>query len=138
MRSLLRRIRSRTRPPVPDVVLVDGRNVQRSTWPNPTLGELLDALAEWAAVSAPRERVVVVLDGPLDVEPPGSITVVEVGYADDELVAQARAAIAAGSGVRAATSDRDLRERLEEAGAEVPWGGGRFLRELGLAGRRRR
>ena len=131
--------RRRTRPlPRRTLVLVDGRNVQRSTWPNPDAATLLRALDRWAEPDADTWEVVAVFDGTVaDVELE-HVAVVETRYADDELVALAREARAERRDVLAATSDRELRRRLEEVGVEVAWGGGGLLRELGLASRRRR
>ncbi|MCW2924678.1 MAG: hydrolase [Thermoleophilia bacterium] len=122
--------------PSRELVLVDARNVQRSGWPNPDDARFLAALEHWAEEDreAAGADVVLVVDGVLrNAEPTGVVEVVEVDYADDELVARATAAVATGRSVRVATSDRELRARLEHAGATVPWGGGRFLRLLGLA-----
>jgi hypothetical protein len=118
------------------LVLVDGRNVQRSTWPNPTDDLLVEALARWAE-EEPGRDVVVVFDGRVEASA-SPVDVVCVAYADNELVERARAARVAGRTVLAATSDRELRERLEAIGVEVPWGGGRLLGELGLSQRGRR
>jgi hypothetical protein len=118
------------------LVLVDGRNVQRSTWPNPADDLLVEALARWGA-DEPTRDVVVVFDGMVEATAP-RLEIVCVPYADNELVERARAARVAGRPVLAATSDRELRERLEAIGVEVPWGGGRLLGELGLSQRGRR
>lgn len=130
----------RRRAPSP-LVLVDGSNVRRSAWPNPDPASLVDALERWMAATRPSERAVVVFDGAVEAGSGAQVIVVAVPYADDELVTIAAREVAAGSRVLAATSDRELRRRLEQSGAEVAWGGGGFLRELGLGpgrGRTRR
>lgn len=117
-------------------MLVDGRNVQRSAWPNPDAAELLEALVRWSAQCLDDEELVVVFDGhvePEQLEPAlGRATVICVSYADDEIVTLTERAVAAGRRARVATSDRELRTRVEAAGGEVAWGGGRLLAEVGL------
>lgn len=100
---------------------------------------LVNAVDRWAASEHPDADVHVYFDarGPV-AEPTERVEVRLVPYADDELVALARERAGAGDVVLVATSDRELRRRLEEAGAEVPWGGGRLLGELGLGRRRGR
>jgi hypothetical protein len=116
------------------LILVDGSNVRRSAWPNPTPDRLVAALDAWAGEEAEADdrELVVVFDGSSGAASTPRVAVVDVPYADDELVAIAREAIAAGWVVDAATSDRELRDRLQDSGATVAWGGGRLLRELGL------
>lgn len=118
------------------LVLVDARNVQRSVWPNPSDSTFVEALEAWALGRAPDEDVVAVFDGDPDAAPDGPVQLVATDYADDELVARAIAARAEGRTVRVATSDRELRMRLEAAGAHISWGGGAMLGELGFARRR--
>jgi hypothetical protein len=98
-----------TRP----VLLVDAENVRRSTWPNIAPPDLERGAAAWAD----REGV--------DVE------VVWEGErsADDELVDRAAALAAEGRAVWVATSDRELRRRLEPH-VERLIGGGAFARDL--------
>lgn len=119
------------------MILVDGSNVRRSTWPNPSPAQLVEALDAWRAgwreKVAALVEVVVVFDGRSGAGSTELVEVIDVPYADDELVDVAREAIELGARVEAATSDRELCERLEAAGATVTWGGGRLLRELGLA-----
>lgn len=118
-------------------MLVDGSNVRRSTWPNPGEYDVVAALDAWSAQSAPDDEVVIVFDGRPMVGSTERVEVVPVRYADDELVTRVREAVAAGRSVRVATSDRELRSRIEAEGGVVAWGGGRLLGELGLQKRGR-
>lgn len=113
-------------------MLVDGSNVRRSTWPNPGEDDVVAALDRWAAEVAAGEEVVIVFDGRPVVASTERVEVVPVRYADDDIVSRVRAAVALGRSVRVATSDRELRSRIEAEGGVVAWGGGRFLSELGL------
>lgn len=120
-----------------DLVLIDGSNVRRSGWPNASEAELVAALHRWAVETLDAGTdVFVVFDGKGDVEPTQRVGVECVSYADDEIVTRARDHLQQGGEVRVATSDRELRDRLAQVGAQVAWGGGRFLRELGLGHRR--
>jgi hypothetical protein len=105
-------------------VLVDARNVLRSRWPNVPEGELVERVEKWAD----REGVdaVIVFDGDA---PAGAIGTREES-ADDWI---AREVSSLEGPYWLVTSDRELRERAG-AGAERVFGGGAFLRELGLAG----
>jgi hypothetical protein len=132
MRFLPRRRPRPDAPAAPPLVLVDGSNVRRSTWPNPGEADVVAALDAWAAQSAPHEEVVIIFDGRPGVASTDRVEVVPVRYADDEIVARVRDAVSAGRAVRVATSDRELRARIEADGGTVGWGGGRFLAELGL------
>lgn len=126
-------------PHMRELVLIDGTNVRRSTWPNVDEARLVAALDRWAASSPVTRRVVVTFDGPGADDAGGTdhVEVVVVRYADDELVRIAEEHVRAGGSIRAATSDRELRSRLQVVGAEVAWGGGGMLAELGLGGRGR-
>jgi predicted RNA-binding protein with PIN domain len=119
----------------PTTVLVDGRNVARSLWPNIPEARLVELACAWA--ERERGHTVVAFDG----RAPGNLvgerrlddrcTVVGTGAesADDWL---ARAAAALRRDRRPfvlVTSDRELRRRAG-AGAEEIVGGGRFAREL--------
>jgi hypothetical protein len=106
------------------VVLVDARNVLRSRWPNVPEAELVERVHEWAA----REGVepVLVFDG----EAPAGAVGTAGESADDWI---AREAGSLGSPYWLVTSDRELRERAGSQ-AERVFGGGAFLRELGLSG----
>jgi predicted RNA-binding protein with PIN domain len=106
------------------VVLVDGRNVQRSRWPNVPDEELVERVLEWAD----REGVepLIVFDGKA---PEGAIGT-QGETADDWI---AREAGALQEPYWLVTSDRGLRERAGSQ-AERLFGGGAFLRELGLSG----
>jgi hypothetical protein len=92
------------------VVIVDGENVRRSTWPNPPRAEVDAAAQEWAAREGLDLRVVWDED---------------VGYADDEIV---RLTQELDSPVWVVTSDRGLRDRLD---VDRVIGGGSFARTLG-------
>lgn len=135
MRWLRRRSADEQAPP-PPLVLVDGSNVRRSAWPNPSEGDVVAALDAWSAEAAGDDEVVIVFDGRPATASTERVEVVPVRYADDEIVTRVRDAVAAGRNARVATSDRELRERVEAEGGIVPWGGGRFLAELGLRKRR--
>jgi predicted RNA-binding protein with PIN domain len=104
-------------------VLVDARNVLRSRWPNVAEDELVEHVEEWAD----REGVdaVLVFDGEA---PPGAIGT--RGESADDWIAREAGSLEGPYWL--VTSDRELRERAG-AGAERVFGGGAFLRELGLA-----
>jgi hypothetical protein len=92
------------------VVIVDGENVRRSTWPNPSRAEVEAAAQEWAMREGLDLRVVWDED---------------VGYADDEIVRLAREVAPP---VWVVTSDCGLRDRLD---VDRVIGGGSFARTLG-------
>ena len=105
------------------VVLVDGRNVMRSRWPNVPEAELVEQVERWAEGEG--FEAVIVFDGnALE----GAIGT-KGESADDWIAREAR-------GLEGTywlvTSDRELRERAG-AGAARILGGGAFLRELGLS-----
>jgi predicted RNA-binding protein with PIN domain len=106
------------------VVLVDGRNVQRSRWPNVPDAELVERVEEWAR----REGVesVIVFDGKA---PEGAVGT--KGETADDWIARETCTLQEPYWL--VTSDRELRERAG-AQAERLLGGGEFLRELGLSG----
>jgi predicted RNA-binding protein with PIN domain len=121
--------------PSPLTVLVDARNVLRSTWPNLSEEQVVQGSCAWA-----REhdaRAVVVFDG----EAPGGIVgerevegcvVVGTGAresADDWLWRAAGHLRRRNEQFWLVTSDRELRAHAGE-GAERIIGGGRFAREL--------
>jgi rRNA-processing protein FCF1 len=91
------------------VVIVDGENVRRSTWPNPSRDEIDTAAQAWAVREGHELRVVWDED---------------VGYADDEIVRLAREVEPP---VWVVTSDRGLQGRLD---VERIIGGGSFARSL--------
>jgi predicted RNA-binding protein with PIN domain len=105
------------------VVLVDGRNVMRSRWPNVPEAELVEHVERWAEGEG--FEAVIVFDGNA---PEGAIGT-KGESADDWIAREAR-------GLEGTywlvTSDRELRERAG-AGAARILGGGTFLRELGLS-----
>jgi predicted RNA-binding protein with PIN domain len=116
-------------------VLVDARNVLRSTWPNIPEGRLVELCRERAT----REgvRMVIAFDG----RAPGGVvgeepldercTLVGTGAesADDWLTRAAEALRRDGAPFVLVTSDRELQERAGEGAREIV-GGGRFAREL--------
>ena len=104
------------------VVLVDGRNVMRSRWPNVPEAELVERVQRWAEGEG--LEAVIVFDGSA---PEGAIGTKDES-ADDWI---AREAGALERSYWLVTSDRELRERAGR-GAERILGGGAFLRELGL------
>lgn len=118
-------------------VIIDGRNVMRSRWPNAGERELVEAVARWAS-DHPREPIVgVVFDGTYEGEGPGVyehderlVVVATKGeLADDVIVREVEEVREGGEPVLVATSDRELRERVEALGGTVV-GGGSFLRTV--------
>jgi hypothetical protein len=101
------------------LVFVDGRNVQRSQWPNLSDDELVERTQAWAARHG--HEVVLVFDGDA---PAGAIGSGREN-ADDWLIRE----VPQRPGAWLVTSDRALREAAG-AGAERLIGGGAFLREL--------
>jgi predicted RNA-binding protein with PIN domain len=112
-------------------VLIDGRNVQRSQWPNLTDDELVERARVWAERNG--KRVVIVFDGKASSGIVGAeelddrTTLVGTGAesADDWLIREARHY----PGAWLVTSDRALRQAAGGQ-AERVIGGGSFLREL--------
>jgi predicted RNA-binding protein with PIN domain len=104
------------------VVLVDGRNVMRSRWPNVPEAELVERVQRWA--DGQGLEAVIVFDGSA---PEGAIGT-KGESADDWIAREARALERS---YWLVTSDRELRERAGGR-AERILGGGAFLRELGL------
>jgi predicted RNA-binding protein with PIN domain len=104
------------------VVLVDGRNVTRSRWPNVPEAELVERVQRWA--DGQGLEAVIVFDGRA---PEGAIGT-KGESADDWIAREARALERS---YWLVTSDRELRERAGGR-AERILGGGAFLRELGL------
>ena len=103
-------------------MIIDGRNVQRSLWPNIPSDELVELVRAWAA----REDVepLVVFDG---VAPFAADDVVGTGResADDWIAREARGY----APYWLVTSDRELRSRAG-GDAERVLGGGSFARTL--------
>jgi predicted RNA-binding protein with PIN domain len=91
-------------------VLVDAENVRRSLWPNMPKDELVERCEAWAEANG--HDVVVVWEGERT--------------ADDRIAGEVREVEPP---VWVATSDRELRRRVE-AHAERILGGGSFAREL--------
>lgn len=106
------------------VVLVDGRNVQRSRWPNVPDAELVERIQEWARTKG--VEPVIVFDG----QAPKGAVGTKGETADDWLT---RETGTLQEPYWLVTSDRELRERAGSQ-AERLFGGGEFLRELGLSG----
>ena len=100
-------------------VFVDGRNVQRSQWPNLSDEELLERCRDWAERHG--HEIVLVFDG----EAPGGAIGSGGESADDWLIRE----VPKHPGAWLVTSDRALRDAAA-ANAERVIGGGGFLREL--------
>jgi hypothetical protein len=106
-------------------VLVDGRNVQRSRWPNLSDDEVVRGTASWAE----REGVepVLVFDGRApDLGAAARVVGTHRASADDWIAAEAERLAAEGEPYWLVTSDRELRERAGVA-AERVLGGGTFV-----------
>jgi predicted RNA-binding protein with PIN domain len=106
------------------IVLVDGRNVQRSRWPNVGSEELVEAVERWAAREG--HEALVVFDGRA---PDGAVGT--GGESADDWIAR-HAAEHDRDDLWLVTSDRELRRRVGDRAARVTGGGG-FLGILGLA-----
>ena len=90
------------------IVLVDAENVRRSVWPNLSREELVERIERWAKREGVQAQVVF--------EGPGET-------ADDRIVAEAAKRHEQGEQVWVATSDRELRERLEPYATRIIGGG---------------
>jgi hypothetical protein len=100
-------------------VFIDGRNVQRSQWPNLSDEELLEGVNAWAHRHG--HEVVVVFDG----RAPAGAVGTEGESADDWLIRE----VPKHPGAWLVTSDRALRRAAgSDAGRII--GGGTFLDEL--------
>lgn len=118
-------------------VIIDARNVMRSRWPNAGERELVDAVARWASEHPHTPIVAVVFDGTFEGDGPGvyehderTVIVATKGeIADDVIAREVEELRAESEPVIVATSDRELRERVESHGAKVI-GGGSFLRTV--------
>jgi predicted RNA-binding protein with PIN domain len=111
-------------------VLVDGRNVLRSQWPNIPEDELVRLVCEWAERNG--VRAVVVFDGRAPAGPQNdhcSVQGTSGESADEWLVRRAAELRADGERFWLVTSDRALREAAGD-GAERTIGGGSFANEL--------
>jgi hypothetical protein len=101
------------------LVYIDGRNVQRSQWPNLSDEELVERVREWAERHG--HETVIVFDG----EAPDGAIGSGGETADDWLIRE----VPKHPGAWLVTSDRALREAAaHEAGRVI--GGGGFLEEL--------
>jgi hypothetical protein len=105
------------------VVLVDGENVRRSTWPNVGREALVGLCRDWAAREGLDLRLVFDGDAPSGAVPSGSES------ADDRIARDATELADRGEPYWLVTSDRELRARAGRP-AERTIGGGSFLREL--------
>jgi hypothetical protein len=101
------------------LVFIDGRNVQRSQWPNLSDEELLERANAWADRHG--HEVVVVFDG----KAPSGAVGTSGESADDWLIRE----VPKHPGAWLVTSDRALREQASANAARVI-GGGSFLGEL--------
>jgi predicted RNA-binding protein with PIN domain len=112
------------------VVLVDARNVLRSTWPNIPEQQLVELCREWASTQSC--RVVVVFDGTArgcDDDERVELVSTRSESADDWIARQAARLRASGARFWLVTSDRELRARAG-TGAERTIGGGTLARAL--------
>jgi hypothetical protein len=100
-------------------VFVDGRNVQRSQWPNLSDEELLERCREWAERHG--HELVLVFDG----EAPAGAIGSGSETADDWLIRE----VPKHPGAWLVTSDRALRDAAAGNAGRVIGGGG-FLSEL--------
>ena len=100
-------------------VYVDGRNVQRSQWPNLSDEELVERCRDWAERHG--HEVVLVFDG----EAPAGAIGSGHESADDWLIRE----VPKHAGAWLVTSDRALRDAAA-GNADRVIGGGGFLREL--------
>ena len=100
-------------------VFVDGRNVQRSQWPNLSDEELLEQCREWAERHG--HEVVLVFDG----EAPAGAIGSGSESADDWLIRE----VPKHPGAWLVTSDRPLRDAAG-SNADRVIGGGSYLEEL--------
>jgi predicted RNA-binding protein with PIN domain len=111
-------------------VLVDGRNVLRSQWPNIPEDELVKLACEWAERND--VRAVLVFDGRAPTSPESdhcSVVGTTGESADDWLMRRAAELRAGGERFWLVTSDRALRDVAGD-GAERTIGGGSFANEL--------
>jgi hypothetical protein len=109
------------------LALVDGRNVQRSRWPNVPDADMVRRACEWAEQEG--VHAVVVFDGNTDAQGDGvTCTVVPVRgeTADEWIIRQTAALHRLGVPFVLVTSDRELR-RLAGSNATRIIGGGSFL-----------
>ena len=115
-------------------MLVDGRNVARSRWPNLPVEQVITRTSRWAE----REGVeaVVVFDGHVRGREPAwrvdeRTAVVETGSgsADDWIAREARRLAREGRRVWLVSSDRGLRARVDDV-VERVIGGGSFVTRL--------
>jgi hypothetical protein len=103
-------------------LIVDGRNVQRSLWPNIPSERLVELVRDWAQRND--VRPLVVFDGHAPIEA-GDVVGTGGVIADDWIAREARSY----APYWLVTSDRELRERVGQD-AERVIGGGSFAREL--------
>lgn len=101
------------------LVFIDGRNVQRSQWPNLSDEELVERIREWAERHGHETVIVFDGDAPAGAIGSGGET------ADDWLIRE----VPNHPGAWLVTSDRALREAAAKDADRVIGGGG-FLEEL--------
>jgi predicted RNA-binding protein with PIN domain len=113
----------------PLVVLVDGRNVIRSRWPNMRATSLVELAREWAEREGARPMIV--FDGPAPRERPAGVEVFGTygETADDWIAREAERLFDGGSRIWLVSSDRGLRQRVEPY-VERTIGGGTFVTQL--------
>jgi predicted RNA-binding protein with PIN domain len=111
-------------------VLVDGRNVLRSQWPNIPEDELVELACDWAARND--VRALLVFDGhapSADATDHCAVVGTTGESADEWLIRRAAELRADGERFWLVTSDRALRDAAGD-GAERTIGGGSFANEL--------
>ena len=107
------------------VVLVDGRNVQRSRWPNVSSEEIVERCHAWAEEQGVAAEIV------FDGRAPAGAFGTAGASADDWIASRADELAMDGAPYWLVTSDRELRRRAG-GNAERTIGGGGFLTELRL------
>lgn len=111
------------------IVLVDGRNVLRSRWPNIPARRLIELTRAWAEREG--AEPVLVFDGQAPRERPTDVKVFGTygETADDWIVRESERLFDEGHRVWLVSSDRGLRQRVDPY-VERTIGGGAFATEL--------